>query len=142
MATMSPANINTHSSSPFSPSQINQDFDSQDINSSSIGGFNEKELLVSQLESVSSANVELSAQLEFLKKKYQGLQDELQSTLQSQTNLEKQYYSVEADLEKAREREEESGRRLRDLEFKFDKEVCQGKLCTPCFIRAWANVFT
>lgn len=79
-------------------------------------------ILAQQLESAKTANSNLAAQMEFLKKKYQGIQDELQDVLNTQTKFEKQYYNLEAELEKSKEREEEALRKARELEFKLNSE--------------------
>ncbi|KAI0242598.1 hypothetical protein L0F63_000475 [Massospora cicadina] len=82
--------------SPFSPSQLEQDIE---IRESHVEGLDENEVLNHRLKSATTVNADLAAQLEFLKK---GLQAEFQSALQSQTKLEKQYYGIEAELEKAK----------------------------------------
>ncbi|KAI0242727.1 hypothetical protein L0F63_007517 [Massospora cicadina] len=96
----------------FSPSQLKQDIE---IYESHVEGLDENVVLNHQLKLVTTVNNDLATQLKFLKK----MSD---SSLQSQTKLDKQYYGIKVELEKAKGWADKTSWRMWDLKFKLNKE--------------------
>ncbi|KAI9293925.1 hypothetical protein K502DRAFT_18401 [Neoconidiobolus thromboides FSU 785] len=84
-------------------------------------GFSKEELLTIELDKAIKNNTDINLQFDFLKKKYSGLQEELNNALEAQSKLEKQFYKLEAELDLSKEAELENNKKIREMEVKLTK---------------------